>query len=41
MDGDRLCDEPPVDELCALGTDAADCNKDGEYISVHDPDRSQ
>ena len=38
---DQMCDEPPVDGLCALGTDVSDCSVDGEYVSVHYPDRDE
>ncbi|HTV18395.1 MAG TPA: hypothetical protein VMG12_06980 [Polyangiaceae bacterium] len=38
---DRLCDEPPVDNLCAVGTDTVDCNNDGQWIAEHDPGRNE
>jgi hypothetical protein len=32
---DSWCDEPPVDALCALGTDTLDCQHDLRYTAVH------
>lgn len=38
---DRACDEAPVDGVCALGTDAADCSTDLQYIAAHGPGSSE